>query len=314
MKRITLILSLLAIGLFSYGQVDTTVVPFVAYWSPGDSHDFRVTKIKQRIQDGEMTKDDTTSYVANFNVMDSTANSYTISWTFQPDLSEFDIPKELTGTLKSYKKSEVIYTTTELGEFVEIENWEEVGSRFNEVISKLKDKLKDSDADSKKIEKAIAPLLKIYSSKQGIEQVVYTELQFFHFLFGLEYNVDKPIYYKEQYPNMFGGKPLKADAKLYVDEVDFENFYCKMVQEADINPDDVKKMINLVFKKMGLNDKEVKKMLKTATMDISDRNVYEFTYFPGVPNYIETTRKIEFDLGGSEDRKLNRTIIERIID
>lgn len=83
MKSKFLLLSFLLTSLFSFAQIDSTKVQFVAYWSIGDSYDFKVTKVKQQWKEGKQTKDEKRSYTANFKVIDSTATSYTIDWTIK---------------------------------------------------------------------------------------------------------------------------------------------------------------------------------------------------------------------------------------
>ena len=71
---------------------DTTAVPFVAYWAIGDSYNFRITKIKKKWINKKQVRDDSSSYIANFQVLDSTENGYTIQWSFKTNLGDFDIP------------------------------------------------------------------------------------------------------------------------------------------------------------------------------------------------------------------------------
>ena len=50
---------------------------------------------------------------------------------------------------------------------------------------------------------------------------------------------------------MVGGEqPIKADAKLSIVETDFENFYCVLKEESTINPDDTKRQVISLFKKI----------------------------------------------------------------
>jgi hypothetical protein len=74
MKNRQLALALLFLTLSCRGisQTDTIYIPFVAYWSKGDSYDFAVRKIKKKWDNGSLTKNDTIGYIARFEVLDST--------------------------------------------------------------------------------------------------------------------------------------------------------------------------------------------------------------------------------------------------
>jgi len=311
MKKIAVLLTFLTITNISFGQVDTTIVPFIAYWSPGDSYNFKVTKVSQKWKEGEVIRNDSTSYVANFKVIDSTATSYTINWSFQQDLSALGLPKELVEVMESYKRTEVIYKTTENGEYIGIENWEEIGretkSQFEKAIEAV---LAKNNVDSKTFEKAMAPIVKMHDSKEGIEQLVFSELQFMHFPYGVGYPVNEPIHYEDEYPNMLGGKPLKADASIFVSDVDFDKAYCKIVQKSSISEEDMKQLTLTMLKKMGFGSNEIKKMIKNSNIEIIDKNIYEFIYNPGIPVRIEIMRKNNVLIDGKNILTLDKKTIE----
>ena len=294
-----------------FSQIDTTAVPFVAYWSKGDSYNFKITKIKQKFTKGNLTQNDSSSYIANFLVIDSTATNYKIKWSYKTNLSNFNIPPKSADKFSKYQITEVIYTTSELGEFLGIENWEEVAGMTKELFSDLIETLADGDDSKKKdLTKTMQPVLKIYESKQGVEQLVFKEIQYFHFPFGLEYNVTEPIIYEDQLPNMFGGKPIRGNAKIYFDSVDFENSFCVLIQEMELNPEDTKDIILTLFKRMKLNNKEMKKAMKEAQFDIRDYNKYEYYYYPGVPLKIETKRESLMDMNEEKAKRIEITRIE----
>ncbi|GAB5465558.1 MAG: hypothetical protein Kapaf2KO_09940 [Candidatus Kapaibacteriales bacterium] len=295
------------------GQNDSITVPFVSYWAKGDSYDFKVTKIKQQWKEDELAKNDSSSYLVNFEVIDSTETRYIIKWSYKTNLRGFNIPENLIDRFSKYQMTEVIYQTNELGEFLGIENWEEIASMMKGLFTDLIVLLSEEESTKKEeLEKAMQPLIRIYESKEGIEQLVFKELYFFHFPFGLEYDINEPIEYEEQLPNMFGGKPIRGNAKLYFEEVDYENSYCIMIQEMELNPEDTKEIVLTLFKRMGLQDKEMKKAMKTAKFDITDYNRYEYYYYPGIPINIETNRESIIHMDKEKVKRIEKTIIELV--
>jgi len=315
MRITTILLLTILFNTTSFAQIDTTVVPFVSYWSKGDSYNFQITKIKKSWQNEVLENVDSTAYKANFLVLDSTATSYKIQWSHQTDLESFEIPEELKQKFQKYQVTNVIYKTSELGEFLEIENWKEISEMMTGLYDDLeKHLLNQPKTSGAKLKESLLPFRRIYTSKQGIEQLVFKELQSFHFLFGLEYSVDEVIEYETNLPNMFGGKPIRADSKLYVDGIDFEEGFCIMVQEMEINEKDTKTLINSLFKKTGLKKSDYKRFLKNAAIEINDFNVFEVFYNPGVPYRIETNRMVNVKLEGVNTSKLETNRIELIFD
>lgn len=307
-----------SIPLFSQqdDQQDEAKVAFVSYWDVGDSYDFKVSKIKQRWDEGEMTKDEVQEYIATFSVIDETESSYTINWSYKNDLNNlFDIPEEILDEFSDLEEVEIIYKTTEVGDFLEILNWKEIGEDMVTLFDKIIELAgKEDEALKSELNQMMGPFKQIYSSQQGIEMLVMKELQYFHFLMGVEFEIAEPIYYEDELPNMFGGKPIKANAKLTFEEVDFENSFCVVKQEMDLDPKDTKGILLDVFKKMKLNNRQMKKAFKTAVFEIKDRNTFEYFFYPGIPYRIETIRESNFNLNNVSGKRIDKVIIELLYE
>lgn len=312
MKNYFSLLFLLFLTFSSFSQIDTTKVSFVAYWSVGDSYDFKVSKIKQQWKEGALTKDEERSYIANFTVIDSTANSYTISWSFENDLgSSYEIPEALMEKFSKYQLTEIRYKTSELGDFIEILNWKEVGEIMNNMFDDIIEVLGDKDEKKKdELKTAMLPLKQIFSSQQGIEELVVKELHYFHFPMGLEYDITEPLVYEDELANMFGGDPIKADAKIYFEDVDFEEGFCVVRQEMNLNPENTREILKQFFVKMDLDEKEMEKALATAVIQVEDNNTYEYYFYPGIPHRIETVRESIIEIGKEKGRRIDKTLIE----
>lgn len=308
-KLLTLLLLLMAT--ICSGQIDSTVVPVVSYWSIGDSYNFKVTKLKKNWKAGKQVNFDSSSYVVNFSVIDSTESSYRIKWKYKTSLSEFNISDTLLEKFSKYQMTEVIYQTSEVGELIGVENWEEISAMMKDLFMNLIDVLSAEQGRSKdELVQAMQPIMNIYESKEGIELFVFKELQFFHFLYGLEYSVVDTIRYEEALPNMMGGNPIRGDAKLYFTEVDFDNAFCVMMQEMKLNSEDAKELLVTLFKRMGLDSKEMQDAMKTAQFDIVDKNMYAFYYYPGIPYMIESNRSTIVDMADEQGRREEITRIE----
>jgi len=314
MRKTLSLITILLISTNLFSQIDTTKIAFVSYWSIGDSYNFKISKIKKQWKEGKLTKDQKQDYIANFKVIDSTENSYTINWSYENDLGNtYKIPEKLLDRFSKYKITEIKYKTSEVGYLIEILNWKEVGDTMNSMIVDIIEVLGDKDEMKKDaLKTAMQPFKQIYSSKQGVEQLVLKELQYFHFPMGLEYDITEPLLYDDELPNMLGGRPIKAKAKLYFENVDFEESFCVIKQELSLDPKDTKDLLKQFFKQMKLGNKEVKKALETAVLQIEDKNVFEYYYNPGIPHRIETIRETIIDIDKAKVKNIDKTIIELI--
>lgn len=300
---------------FSFAQVEGKSVPFVAYWSKSDSYDFMITKINTKWKGDQIEQKDSSSYFTTFTVIDSTKNSYKINWKAKMNLS--NMPAEYGDLLNSNTIAfDFIYKTNELGEFQGIENWKEVREKveqqFEVIIKEQNSKL--SKENQEKVRQGIKPLLDILLSKDGIELIVLKELTYFHFPFGAEFETSEVIEFEDELPNLFGGRSLKTDAKIYFKEVDEENGFCSFVHEMNINPEDSKEMVKNLFQQMGsISNSEIDETL-SGKFDIKDYNYFEYYYYPGVPYFIETNRTSEVDNGKFQAKKTETIRIELLLD
>ena len=308
------LLLLLFLSTHLYGQSDTSKVAFIAYWSIGDSYDFKITKINQQWKADKLTSDNKQEYIAKFTVLDSTDKSYIISWTYKNDLgSTYQIPEKLRNRFAKYEITEIKYKTSEVGDFLEVLNWKEVGEVMSNMIDDLVDVLGEGDKEKReKLKSGMEAVKQVYSSQQGIEQMVLKELHYIHFPMGVEFDITEPVLYDETLPNMFGGEPIKAKTEISFESVDHEEGFCVFKQEMALNPEDTKSLIKEVFSRMKLNDKEMQEALKKAVVEINDHNRYEFYYNPGIPHRIETLRESVIDMNNDKGKRIDKTIIELI--
>ncbi len=321
--KITLLLFLF-LSLTLYSQIDSTKVAFVAYWSIGDDYNFKASKVKREWKNDVQTKKDSSQYIANFKVLDSTDKSYKIQWTYKNNIVStfqekaekiFEDKEVVNQILKKNDLSKVIYKTNELGEFIEILNWKELGESTKLLLKEMLNSFEKKNPEKvNELRNALNPIIEIYSSKQGIEQLAISELQYFHFPFGLEYDITTPIKYEQELPNVLGGKPILADATLTFEEVDFENSFCSLKEETVINPNDTKRVVKELFKKMKIDETKTKDTIDNAIFDITDLNYYQYYYNPGVPHYIYGGRKFILKMEKTDIEKIEELYIELIYD
>jgi hypothetical protein len=224
--------------------------------------------------------------------VDSSATSYTIKWIFQTDFKRFNISSSSLKELSKYRLTEVLYETTEVGEFVGVTNWEEISKQTKEMYQRMLElEKKVNPFKAERLKPLMETMSQVYSSKDGIEQLVLKELSYFHFPFGVEMPVGEAIKYKERLPNLMGGKPLKGEVEIQITSTDFENLFCTLEHKMSVEPKDATRFLKSVLDKIGLSDKEFAKAMKTAKFEINDANEYHYFFYPGVPALIKTHRE-----------------------
>jgi hypothetical protein len=316
MKGLLLVLLSALFSVNALAQSDENTLSLVSYWSVNDSYDFKITKLKQQWKGDNLVKDEKQEYIANFTVIDSTSSSYTIKWSYKSSsVGPIDLPQELAAKLSGYKDIDVIYQTSEVGDFIGILNWEEISEMMNKVFN---DVIEVTGIEDRKqaaaFEAAMKPARKIFSSEEGIEQLIFNELQLMHSFMGIEIQTDEPILYEDELPNMLGGRPIKAQAKIHFEEIDYDSNFCVIKQELYIDPEETQLLLKQAFKQMNLKNKSAKKLLKEAVFEINDNNTYEYFYYPCVPSKVHTIRESIIDYGKESTRRKQQTIIELISD
>lgn len=313
-RIVYLTIAVVALSLSVRGFAQTSVytdsvgIPFVAYWEKGDSYDFIITKIRHQWKDGDLVKNDSVSYRANFAVIDSTETSYKIRWTYQTQLGEINIPENLLPDNADDNITEVIYSTDELGAFEEVENWREIANQMNGIFDSVFQAIETkANADDKEdidfLKNMITNLKSIYSSKEGIENLVAKELRIFHFPMGVEFSTTEPIHYEDELPNLLGGAPIKADGVIQIEEFDEDKGFCVLTQQMSINPNDTKKILTDLFTKMGLDESSAKEAIDISQIEMTDNNRYEYFYYPGIPYFIQTHRKVLMNISNQNGRR-----------
>ncbi|MDX5418945.1 MAG: hypothetical protein LPK09_06995 [Hymenobacteraceae bacterium] len=317
----TLFFALISCNLFA--QSDSTV-SFVAYWQKGETQQYKVIKKKLAQRNGKETKNEVNSYLTSFTVLDSTANSYLIEYKYENTL--FSSSPELTQQMSSlgdkYRYLTVKYKTNELGAFQGIENWKEVGKMMNDIFSLV---IKNTEASKKReLENAMKPLKDVYSSKEGIEGLVFKELQSFHSPYGGVFSITDTIHYEDELPNLIGGDPIKANASLYFKPIDYENGTCTYINELNPDAEGIRKMVtDMTSKIMSAANfgsaaekkqkmEEMRQAFADMKMDIKDYSTYTYDLENSWPTLVTTKRTTIMELPGDSGKNVEEIIIERV--
>ncbi|WP_148561624.1 hypothetical protein [Pontibacter korlensis] len=304
-------------------QQDSTV-SFVAYWHKGETQKYKVIKKRLEHRNGKETKNETSSYLTSFTVLDSTATSYLVEWKYENTL--FNSAPELSAQMESlgekYRYLTIKYKTDEMGTYQGIENWKEVSKMMSDVFDLV---IKNTEVAKKRdFEKAMKPFKTMYSSKEGIESLVLKELQSFHGPYGAAFSLVDTVYYEDMLPNLFGGDPIKANASVYFKPIDYENGTCTFINELNPDSEDTRRMITDMFGKviastsfksaaeMEQKMEELRKTFAEMKMEIRDYNTYTFDLENTWPTLVTTKRTTLMESPGDAGSRVDEVIIERV--
>lgn len=127
MKKLLLIFALLAASRPAYSQLmDDGTVQIIGYWCVGDKYDYDYSKTKSNIIDGDTTVVSTITERLTFEVVDSTATSYTLQLTFS-NMRSSDPAEQRRHDLMTAATPEsvVLLQTDHMGSFQKIANLDE---------------------------------------------------------------------------------------------------------------------------------------------------------------------------------------------
>lgn len=301
---------------YGFGQTDSLAVPFVAYWSIGDSYEFRITRIQKSFDGDKLEKSDSTTYFATFSVIDSTATEYLINWKYKANFTE--LPLEFSELLNNNNVVlDFKYKTDELGQYLGLENWQEVADTIRTKIeSETAGKMVDYGGQ---LGEVLDSFYKNVLTKEGIEELMLTELHLFHFPFGVEFDPANPITYEDEYTNFLGDEPLRGQVEIKFEDVDYEDYFCVFTQTGKIYEEDAKSMIISLFKRLFPGEdnpqmSQIEESMKDMKYEISDDNLFAYFYYPGVPLMIETNRTVEVLIGDTQKKSIETKRIELIFD
>lgn len=309
---------LLGIFIFSanlFSQTDSTKIAFISYWSVGDSYDFKISKASRTWENDTLTEKNFEEYIANFTVIDSTENSYTIQWSYKVDLiNTYEFSEEVVEAISNYDINKIIYKTSEYGEFIEILNWQEIARTINAMYDEIMQIYTDKEMPAE-LADFINLYRDIYSSQQGIEEILMGEIKIIHFPLGYEFQTDKVLKYKDYLPNFFADEPLEADAQVSFQSVDFEHNFCVMKHELSINPMATRKMLDEMknqLQRFNLYENEMDVDIDAGNYAVNDTNIFEYYYYPGIPHKIDRNREILIEIGVEKIRTQETLIMELI--
>ena len=190
----------------------------VTNWKVGETKTYSIIHEKSTIDESGNNAPFRFEYQALISVLDATPDTYTIKWIFQlPDEYKTMHPR-FAESLPVFDGMQMIFTTSEMGTFLELVNWEEVRDTYIRQMEMSLPKKMDSTARA-----TLAATKKMFGSKQMVESTLIKEIQLFHLPYGYQFTTTEASA-DTQLPNPFGGEPFPARQTYRLTSLDKDSF------------------------------------------------------------------------------------------
>lgn len=284
-------------GFAQEASIEDTKIPVIAYWDKGEIIKYRITKIKHSIKSNEPNQLDSSEYIATVKVLDSTATSYRISWNVgEIRKTRNQIPKSLIDLFLKFNINEIIYTTTETGVFTGIENWGEITLALNEVFNAINEKNKVyPDSIIEASQRIFEPFKRYILSKEGLEKLVFVEISLLHLFFGIDYEFDKPIPYKELFQFPIANENIRINGSFYIEGYDEKSDILILKNDSKLDPEDTRRAMHSMLSRINDGKNIVDTLMKKMNIQVNISGRQEIKYSSGIPKYTSSEKEIIMD-------------------
>lgn len=265
--------------ILSHAQPEVEDFQIIAKWSPGDTFVFKITDLVEKWDGNELAQDDTSHYYADLTILDKNEDGYRIRWEYSNYLGAYGIPESQWDKYNAFQYQEVICLTDSNGVFRAIENLEELRNETLAVIQASLDlKLEAKDMTKEHHQKTLASIKELYAGESGIKLLTDDFIIMIHSYFGRSYPSQKPVHAKEWRSNPFGGNPIAAESRSFLEKPDQRTKQIRLVTESVLNENGMDALMRDMLKKIGVNDAELNKTLDQTKLKLNEKVVYDFNY------------------------------------
>lgn len=231
-KKITFLISLFFLfpALNAQINMEDSTVQVIGYWDKNEKQSYQIQEKKATVVNEDTTSSQEFSYKVDVQIVDSTAESYTIEWKYF-DYKYISGPQELKTILTAYQPTKVLVKTDEMGMFAEIINSAEISAAM---IKRLKNLIKKYKSDQYLVSEFTA-LIDKYASKDAVEQLALSEIQQYYNYHGGRYKLDENLSATVKSPFMNLEEGIDAELNVWLSEinVDDNNYILQMSKILD---------------------------------------------------------------------------------
>ena len=242
-------------------------VPIVAYWQKGDIKNVTITRAVQKSENGKPVSQTSSTCRATLLVRDSTAEGYTIEWTYK--YAEHKDAR-LRGMDALFNNLKVVYATDDVGSFKELLNEKDIRAYLESVVKELTSIKGDSAAH----QFILSQVKGLFSSRESLEQLLLRDISLFHTPYGVEYTMDT-LKAETELPNFLGGDPWPGVIRLGLKKKPAGPI-ASLYMHMEIDKVKAASNIRAFARKIAdANGKEIPEDVLPSLLEISDRSEFE---------------------------------------
>ena len=274
---ILLFLAFNCVFVFAQNVATDSSAPVVAYWQKAEKKQLSITRTTQKTNAGKAAARVTNTCEASLQIKDSTAEEYTIEWTYKDAGSAVKGKPQLNDLNSLLTNLKIIYTTDDVGMFKELVNYEEMRS----FLHKAMDAMFKLAQDTTGLYLAKKELLQIFSSRESLEQILLRDIALYHSAYGLEYSFT-PHIEETALPNFLGGDPWPAHISLKLSQLKPKQNFAQVYIDQEIDQEKAAVIMKQFVSKMAASQgKEVPQDEMPTSLIIKDHTEFDIILSTG---------------------------------
>lgn len=227
-RILSLIFLLVSAKTFSQIQLADSTVQVITYFDKGEKELYQIEYERVKLKGTDTISKSKISYKVEIEVLEEEQDYYVIQWNF----SEYQgIPTDLNSLASSaLARSRVVIKTNEMGDIIDILNWEEIRDNNNKVYQLFDELFKNN----KEMQEVLKQFKTLSNSPDFVKNVACKDVLQFHYFFGTKLTMGETIEGEIEVANNYGGPPFIADVIFYLQSIisEQDTYVVRAIQEV----------------------------------------------------------------------------------
>lgn len=304
----------------------TTYIPFVAYWAVGDSFRYAVTEIKVTSVADSITTSDTVRYEADFVVVDSTAEGYTVVWDSKKSEDEGydDFLEQMDDSLRTLVNAvgdvRMRFKTGAMGEYLGVSNVDDIRNALEIMApAMVKYYLQNDTTYSSVLDERQQNVMIKFAAKKMMKEMTVEKMEekfmppVRHLLFpmGAEYVLYDTTEVSADVEARLPGKTVLQHYKYYFDDYFPEEGYVHMKVFTQLDDADGMLLVAESLRQQGFDENKIQDFVQNGYYLEREDNDYYYFYGYGLPEGVDCFKEVTAE---APDEKRVVTIQQYIIE
>jgi hypothetical protein len=286
-----------------------STIQIVAYWERGDKYDYDYTETKYKIENGQMVVLSTKTLVKTLEIVDSTANSYTLRFTERGmQLSDTLKQQQLERLNVSTNNIPVMIQTDEMGSVEKILNLDECITEMGKFAKPMALAIYEGFTEEQRLKMPFDRLCEAIKTMicdpNTVSTTILQDISRLLYYHGTRLNIGEEYSFAEELHSMLGGGTTYGRTKFWVDEEFTSESHALMRSYTQIDAMEVTtNMLSNTHKSLGLNlpDQVYIDFAGTKKLDVEQYSSVEVHLDSGWPvSAIQTRDAILSDNEGNQ--------------